>query len=440
MRTGNLNILGTVVGLTFAEITGALGYTPSMRAPSPTAGDIATVDVNGNVTDSGKIFDTDGTMTADSDNNIPTQAAIVTYVTSQGYLTSGTGVSSFNTRHGAVTLLSSDVTTALGYTPSHQASSPTAGDIATVDGSGNVTDSGKIFDTDGTMAANSDNHIPTQKALVTYVNSTLTALQALSYKGTLDLSSNPNYPAATVGDTYVVSVAGKIGGASGVSLVAGDLIICKVTNAGGTQAAVGADFDTVQTSLVGIVTGPSSSTDSDFAMFSGTAGNVVKDTGLSLSTDTTFSANSDSLIPSQKAIAAYLASFNYLQSITSSMVTTALGYTPVPNSTTINGQPLTSNITITAASVGLGNVLNAAQVKASQLVRGTFINTNLVSGQLTVTHNLALSAPYTVICSVFDNTGNEIIPDAVIGSTNSVVIDISSYGAITGTWGYLILG
>jgi hypothetical protein len=34
----------------------------------------------------------------------------------------------------------------------------------------------------------------------------------LDFKGSTDASANPNYPAASKGDFYVVSVAGKIGG------------------------------------------------------------------------------------------------------------------------------------------------------------------------------------------------------------------------------------
>ena len=67
----------------------------------------------------------------------------------------------------------------------------------------------------------------------------------LEDKGALDCSANPNYPAASAGHTYRVSVAGKIGGASGRDVVVGDRIICKSSNAGGTEAAVGAGFDIV---------------------------------------------------------------------------------------------------------------------------------------------------------------------------------------------------
>lgn len=57
-----------------------------------------------------------------------------------------------------------------------------------------------------------------------------------------DASANPNYPAAQRGDTLVISVAGKIGGASGDNVNVGDIIICNTTTAGGTKASVGEYF------------------------------------------------------------------------------------------------------------------------------------------------------------------------------------------------------
>jgi len=65
-------------------------------------------------------------------------------------------------------------------------------------------------------------------------------------KGSIDCSGNPNYPAGNAGDWYIVSVAGKIGGALGVSVDAGDIIICNVDGTpSGTQAAVGANWQIV---------------------------------------------------------------------------------------------------------------------------------------------------------------------------------------------------
>lgn len=58
----------------------------------------------------------------------------------------------------------------------------------------------------------------------------------------VDCSANPNYPEALCGDQYIVTVAGKIGGSSGADVHVGDLVTCKVANAGGTQASVGSSW------------------------------------------------------------------------------------------------------------------------------------------------------------------------------------------------------
>lgn len=100
------------------------------------------------------------------------------------------------------------------------------------------------IDTDGTLAANSDLKIATQKATKTYVDSAVVGL--LDYKGAIDCSANPNYPAASKGDAYVVSVAGKVGGASGKDVEAGDFVFAKADNAGGTEASVGSSWDILQ--------------------------------------------------------------------------------------------------------------------------------------------------------------------------------------------------
>ncbi len=73
----------------------------------------------------------------------------------------------------------------------------------------------------------------------------------LEFIGNIDCSANPNYPAANKGDTYYVNVAGKIGGASGLSVDIGDTIICKTDNAGGTQASVGASWFILEHNLTG---------------------------------------------------------------------------------------------------------------------------------------------------------------------------------------------
>lgn len=97
--------------------------------------------------------------------------------------------------------------------------------------------------------------VATTAYVVSEIASRLAAADAMIYKGAIDASTNPNYPAADAGFTYRISVAGKIGGASGVVVEAGDMLICHVdSSAGGVQASFGADWDVIQTNIDGAVT------------------------------------------------------------------------------------------------------------------------------------------------------------------------------------------
>lgn len=93
---------------------------------------------------------------------------------------------------------------------------------------------------DGTFANPTDSKVVTQLAIKTYFDTRLTGVKKLI--GGIDCSANPNYPAAAKGDTYVVTVAGKIGGAGGITVNIGDEIVCQADSAGGDQATAGADF------------------------------------------------------------------------------------------------------------------------------------------------------------------------------------------------------
>lgn len=131
-------------------------------------------------------------------------------------------------------------------------------------------------DIDGTLAANSDLVVPSQKAVKTYADQLLAANDALVFKGNIDASGNPNYPAADCGHVYRVSVAGKIGGASGPNVEVNDLITCRVdSTAAGDHATVGANWSITQTNIDGAVTGPASATTLRLAVFSGTSGKVI---------------------------------------------------------------------------------------------------------------------------------------------------------------------
>lgn len=144
-----------------------------------------------------------------------------------------------------------------------------------------------VIDDDATLTANSSTRVATQAATKAYAQSLFASNDALLYKGALDCSGNPNYPAADAGNVWKVSVAGKIGGASGPNVEVGDTLLCTVDGtASGNQATVGANWNIVQANLDGAVIGPASSTSGNIATFNGVGGKLIQDGGKALPTGT----------------------------------------------------------------------------------------------------------------------------------------------------------
>lgn len=130
----------------------------------------------------------------------------------------------------------------------------------------------------------------TLKYLKDYVGSQIGASDAVVFKGVINASTNPNYPAASVGHLYRFSVAGKIGGASGVNVEFGDTMYCINDTAAGNQATVGANWQIVQANVDGVVIGPASSVNNNLAVLSGTTGKLLADSGVNITMLTTFNA------------------------------------------------------------------------------------------------------------------------------------------------------
>lgn len=157
--------------------------------------------------------------------------------------------------------ITSSGTIALGVNASTLRSHINVEDGADVTDATNVAAAGAVMESDTStasmnfvidednMASNSNTKVPTQQSVKAYVDTAVTGL--LDFKGSIDASTNPNYPSALKGDTYVISVAGKVGGASGIDVEVGDMVVATADNAGGTQASVGASWTLLQHNLVG---------------------------------------------------------------------------------------------------------------------------------------------------------------------------------------------
>ena len=189
----------------------------------------------------------------------------------------------------------------------------TDGDIRWQAKSTNLTTlSGFTTSTDVTLGANSDTILPTQKAIKAYADGLIDATNAFRYKGVLDASTNPNYPAGNAGDVYKVSVAGRVGGASGPVVEVGDTVTLLADgSAAGTHATVGANWIITQTNIDGALVGPASSTAGNLVTFSGTTGKIVQDSAVAIDTDTTLATNTNARIPTTLAIRTFIANNYY---------------------------------------------------------------------------------------------------------------------------------
>lgn len=160
--------------------------------------------------------------------------------------------------------------------------------------------------TDGTLSTNSNSNVPSVQAVKTYVDQLLGAQDAFRYINDVNCSTNPNYPAANRGDVYRVSVAGKIGGAAGVNVEAGDTLLCRTDGSvAGDQATVGANWNVTQGNIDGAVIGPASAVQYSFAQFSDTSGKLIQG-GVTMDNDFTLSSNSATRLPTQQATKKYV--------------------------------------------------------------------------------------------------------------------------------------
>ena len=128
------------------------------------------------------------------------------------------------------------------------------------------------------------NAIETAKS---YADSILGPNNAMLFKGALEagISSPGTYtPMADVGNTYVVTFGNgayrdSVGYINGVSVEVGDLLICKEATAasdGTNWEEVSKKWTYVQTNTTGVVSGPSSSTIGQLAVFDSITGKLIK--------------------------------------------------------------------------------------------------------------------------------------------------------------------
>lgn len=310
-------------------------------------------------------------------------SAFITTAALTGYLTSAIAASTYVPKTTTVNghALSGNVTV-------------TASDVSL----GNVTNVAQIplsyLDIDGTLSGNSDVKVPSQKAVKTYTDQLIAAADAMVFKGVIDCSVNPNYPAADAGWTYRVSVAGKIGGSSGINVEIGDLLLCTVDGtASGTQATVGANWTVAQTNIDGAVIGPTSATDGNFPLYDGTTGKLLKNSSYNPSSFILTGGNAGTATALQTPRTIGGVSFNGTANITVASATSGF---------TVSGGDL---------SVGSNNIGITGSIGStgSRVLKGWFIDlqvTNSISGSITgnAASATALQTPRSIYGNNFDGT------------------------------------
>ena len=144
-------------------------------------------------------------------------------------------------------------------------------------------------------AGTNTTQIATTAFVTSAVNNVLAATNAMVFRGTIGSSGATvtALPASHhAGDVYIVKTAGSY---AGEVCEVGDMVLCVTT---GTTAN-NAHWTVVQTNINGAVTGPTSAVTNRVAVFNGTTGKIIKDSGFTIGasvpanakfTDTTYSA------------------------------------------------------------------------------------------------------------------------------------------------------
>ena len=135
------------------------------------------------------------------------------------------------------------------------------------------------------------------------IDDRIVSIQAMQFKGVADSASDLDADAQP-GWTYRAGTAFTLGQEE---VEVGDMIIC--TKAATTDPVAAAQWAVIQNNIDGAVVGPDSSTDGHIAIFDGTTGKVIEDSGFTIATsvpanavftDTTynvFNTTTDGLVP-----------------------------------------------------------------------------------------------------------------------------------------------
>jgi hypothetical protein len=130
-------------------------------------------------------------------------------------------------------------------------------------------------DVDESIDVNSSSaNLPTSAAVAAAIKAGIGANDAMVYKGVL--SGGAELPAADRGHTYKVDKAGTI---SKLVVEVGDMLICTTDS---TPKNTPANWNVIQANIDGAVVGPAASIAAHVAVFNGTTGKVIADSGFTI--------------------------------------------------------------------------------------------------------------------------------------------------------------
>lgn len=168
----------------------------------------------------------------------------------------------------------------------------------------------------------SANNNSTQIATTAYVDTAISnhissVTGMMSIKGVVNSTTNLPTSGYKAGWSYIVETAGTY---AGMSCKAGDIIVC-VSDF--STSFKNSDWTVIKSNMDGVVTGPTSAVDAHVAIFSGSTGTLIKDSGFTIAksvpadavfTDTTYTLSSF-------GITATSTELNYCDGVTSNIQT-----------------------------------------------------------------------------------------------------------------------
>lgn len=280
-------------------------------------------------------------------------------------------------------------------------------------------------------ASVNNTQIATTAYVTTAINNVLNASNAMVFKGTIgENGSVTSLPTShQVGDVYVVSTTGSY---AGQNCEVGDMIVCTITG----TASKNSDWTVVQSNINGAVTGPSSSVDSHVAIFDGSTGKIVKDSGFTIGksvpanavfTDTVYthpSYTAKTGVPTANQTPSFGGKFTVTQPVSD-----ATGHIVEMNSRTV-----TIPNTIASASAN-GLMTSADKTKLDTIAEGAEVNQNAFN-KVTVGSTTIEADSKTDTLTIIAGNNVTLTPDAtndkITIASKDTIYKHPSYTARTG--------